>query len=32
MPSFFVYKNGVKVDELVGASKEELKKLIEKYN
>jgi thioredoxin 1 len=32
MPSFFVYKNGKKVDELVGASEGELKKLIEKHN
>ena len=32
MPSFFVYKNGKKVDELVGASKDGLQKLIEKYS
>ena len=32
MPSFFVYKNGQKVDELVGASKEKLQALIAKYN
>ena len=31
MPSFFVYKNGIKVDELVGASSEKLEKLIKKY-
>ena len=32
MPSFFVYKNGEKVDSLVGASKEALEALIKKYN
>ena len=32
MPSFFVYKNGQKVDELVGASKEKLQALVAKYN
>lgn len=32
MPTFQVWKDGKKVDELVGASKEKLKELIEKYN
>lgn len=31
MPTFQVWKDGKKVDELVGASKEKLKELIEKY-
>ncbi|KAK9813230.1 hypothetical protein WJX72_011064 [[Myrmecia] bisecta] len=31
MPTFQVWKNAEKVDELVGASKEKLKALIEKY-
>ena len=32
MPSFFVYKDGKKCDELVGASKEKLEALVQKYN
>ncbi len=32
MPSFFVYKEGKKVDELVGASKDALESLAKKYN
>jgi len=32
MPSFFVYKDGKKVDELVGASKADLESLAKKYN
>lgn len=31
MPTFQVWKGGVKVDELVGASKDRLKALVEKY-
>jgi thioredoxin 1 len=31
MPTFQVWKDGAKVDELVGASKDKLKELIEKY-
>eukprot|EP00879_Flechtneria_rotunda_P000275 GHRR01000361.1.p1 GENE.GHRR01000361.1~~GHRR01000361.1.p1 ORF type:complete len:113 (+),score=34.17 GHRR01000361.1:189-527(+) len=31
MPTFQVYKDGKKVDEMVGASKEKLKALIDKY-
>jgi len=31
MPTFQVWKGGEKVGELVGASKERLKELIEKY-
>jgi thioredoxin-like negative regulator of GroEL len=32
MPSFFIYKNGKKVDELVGASAEMLEELIKRFN
>ncbi len=32
MPSFFVYVDGKIVDQLVGASKEKLLALVEKYN
>jgi len=32
MPSFFVYKNGAVVDQLVGASKDKLEALCAKYN
>ena len=32
MPSFFVYQGGQKVDELVGASKNDLLALIKKFN
>lgn len=31
MPTFQVYKDGVKLDELVGASKSELINLLQKY-
>lgn len=31
MPTFQVFKNKEKVDELVGASKEKLKALVEKH-
>ena len=31
MPTFMVYKDGEKVEELVGASKEKLLELIKKY-
>lgn len=31
MPSFFVYKDGQIVDQLVGASKEKLEALVKKY-
>lgn len=31
MPSFFVYKEGKVVDQMVGASKEKLEELIKKY-
>ena len=31
MPTFQVWQKGSKVDELVGASKEKLKSMIEKY-
>ena len=31
MPTFQVFKAGQKVDELVGASKDKLKALVEKY-
>jgi thioredoxin-like negative regulator of GroEL len=31
MPTFQVFKNGAKVEELVGASKDRLKALIQKY-
>ena len=31
MPSFYVYKNGKVVDQMVGASKEKLEQLCEKY-
>lgn len=31
MPTFQVWKGGAKVDELVGASKDRLKALVEKY-
>jgi len=31
MPTFQVFKDGKKVDELVGASKDKLKALVEKY-
>ena len=30
MPTFHVYKDGVKFDELVGASEEKLKQIVEK--
>jgi len=32
MPTFQVFKDGNKVDELVGASKEKLLDLVKKYN
>ena len=32
MPSFFVYKDGKIADQLVGASKEKLEALVEKFN
>ena len=32
MPSFFVYQDGKKVDQLVGACEEKLEALIKKYN
>ena len=32
MPSFFVYQQGVKVETMVGAIKDDLYKLIKKYN
>ena len=32
MPTFQVFKDGKKVDELVGASKEKLLELVQKYN
>ena len=32
MPTFQVWNKGAKVDELVGASKEKLKAMIEKYS
>lgn len=31
MPTFQVYKNGVKVDEMLGASKSKLKEMVAKY-
>ena len=31
MPTFQVFRGGEKVDELVGASKDRLKALVEKY-
>jgi thioredoxin-like negative regulator of GroEL len=31
MPTFQVFKDGQKVDELVGASKDKLKELVEKH-
>jgi len=31
MPTFQVFKNGAKVEELVGASKDRLKAMIQKY-
>lgn len=31
MPTFMIFKDGVKVDELVGASKEKLEELIKKH-
>lgn len=31
MPSFFVYKEGKIVDQMVGASKEKLEALVKKY-
>jgi thioredoxin 1 len=31
MPTFQVWVNGAKVDEMVGAVKEKLEKLVEKY-
>lgn len=31
MPTFQVYKDGAKVDELVGAAKDRLKALVQKY-
>ena len=31
MPTFHIYQNGENVDELVGADKEALKALIQKY-
>jgi thioredoxin-like negative regulator of GroEL len=31
MPTFQVFKNGAKVDEFVGASKDKLKALCDKY-
>lgn len=31
MPSFFVYKEGKVVDQMVGASKEKLEELVKKY-
>lgn len=32
MPSFFVYKDGQIVDQLVGASKDKLEALVKKYS
>ena len=32
MPTFQVWKNGQKVDELVGASKEKLRAMVEKHS
>ncbi len=32
MPSFYIYKDGVVVDKMVGASRDKLKDLIEKYS
>lgn len=32
MPTFQIYKDGQKADELVGASKEKLKAFIEKFS
>ena len=32
MPSFFVYKEGKVVDQLIGASKEKLEALVKNYN
>jgi hypothetical protein len=31
MPTFMIFKDGVKVDELVGASKEKLEELVKKH-
>lgn len=31
MPSFFIYKDGVVVDQLVGAAKDKLEAMIKKY-
>ena len=31
MPTFQVYKDGQKVDDMVGASRDKLKALVEKY-
>lgn len=31
MPSFFMYKDGAKIDELVGASKEKLEAMVAKH-
>jgi thioredoxin 1 len=31
MPSFFLFKNGLKVDEVMGADEEKLKNMIENF-
>jgi len=31
MPTFIIYRDGKKVDEMVGASKDKLEELIKKY-
>jgi thiol-disulfide isomerase/thioredoxin len=31
MPTFMVFKDGAKVDEMVGAAKDKLKALVDKY-